>query len=693
MNDQTPAGLSLVIRDTGQFIRLTPRGATIGRYPDNTIVVSDPQVSRHHARISWQAGAYIIEDLGSGNGTFVNGQRISGPRLLSHGHVIRVGSTSLDVRQASLEQAKAPISQALASPLQPPSSDIPKRLTRPIVIGLLLGGFAIVCLVAAAVFWILDLRNAAPTVSIQSPAPGPVVVIGNELTLQASATGARDITRLEILVNGRLVVPETSPEPSGARSLIAEGTWTPTETGTHIVAAVAYTAGNRASETVLVEISVVESVGQTTPTPITSGTPPTAETATTPPATGTASAPPVATSTVVITATATTTPSPTDTATATPTVTEVPLPEIEYFRIAPETITLGECAALEWGEVSNANEATIQPDIGGVGTPGSQQVCPSESTTYVLTAIGTGGTVSATATITVRAALPDLLIESVAFEPNPPVRGQENQVRIIFRNGGAGAAGPFAWSWKPGVNPPFPGNVGGGLGAGDSGTVSLVWQPDSPHASLPTEARVDTGNSVVETDETNNELQVDVPVVEPSEVTVVLLSQPPLDGYVPGGGEPVTGDTIRVSWGIMGLRGFMSFDLSTIPAGASILNAELRFYQARIEGDPFGHPGSFVLDHVDFGSELDPFDYGAFSLASLELAPQNSPGVWYQIGATPLSSWIEADLQAQRTRFQARLRFSNNINPGSQEDYIDVEAGDNTLGTGNLPQLIITFAP
>jgi hypothetical protein len=155
----------------------------------------------------------------------------------------------------------------------------------------------------------------------------------------------------------------------------------------------------------------------------------------------------------------------------------------------------------------------------------------------------------------------------------------------------------------------------------------------------------------------------------------------------------VTTETIRVSWGLIGYRGFMSFDLSTIPSGASIVNAELRFYQVQIQGDPFGHPGSFVLDHVDYGSELDFLDYGTLPLGSFDLAPQHSPGMWYQIGNDPLIGWLVADLQAHRTRFQARLRFSNDINPGSNDDYIDIEAGDNSLGTGSLPQLTLTYVP
>ncbi len=50
--------------------------ATIGRAPDNEVVLDHPTVSNHHARLSWSAKGLLIEDLSSANGTFVDGQRI-----------------------------------------------------------------------------------------------------------------------------------------------------------------------------------------------------------------------------------------------------------------------------------------------------------------------------------------------------------------------------------------------------------------------------------------------------------------------------------------------------------------------------------------------------------------------------------------------------------------------------------------
>ena len=64
---------------------------TIGRGSENQIVIDDPQVSRYHARLTWQGNSYVLEDLGSVNGTWVNGARITSPVLLRPGDSIGIG--------------------------------------------------------------------------------------------------------------------------------------------------------------------------------------------------------------------------------------------------------------------------------------------------------------------------------------------------------------------------------------------------------------------------------------------------------------------------------------------------------------------------------------------------------------------------------------------------------------------------
>lgn len=65
----------------------------VGREPINDVVFADPEVSRRHARIVSQNNSYYIEDLGSTNGTFVNGRRISSITRLSDGDIIDLGES------------------------------------------------------------------------------------------------------------------------------------------------------------------------------------------------------------------------------------------------------------------------------------------------------------------------------------------------------------------------------------------------------------------------------------------------------------------------------------------------------------------------------------------------------------------------------------------------------------------------
>lgn len=70
--------------------------ATIGRAPDNDVVLREPMVSRQHARIRRSRdGGFLLLDLGSANGTYCNGQRVMSPLALRSGDVIRVGATPL----------------------------------------------------------------------------------------------------------------------------------------------------------------------------------------------------------------------------------------------------------------------------------------------------------------------------------------------------------------------------------------------------------------------------------------------------------------------------------------------------------------------------------------------------------------------------------------------------------------------
>jgi pSer/pThr/pTyr-binding forkhead associated (FHA) protein len=77
--------------NTGKIFELVQDELTIGRDITNRVVINDPEVSRRHAKLTAQMGGYTIEDLGSTNGTFVDGQRLTGPHLLRPGQTIMLG--------------------------------------------------------------------------------------------------------------------------------------------------------------------------------------------------------------------------------------------------------------------------------------------------------------------------------------------------------------------------------------------------------------------------------------------------------------------------------------------------------------------------------------------------------------------------------------------------------------------------
>ncbi len=67
---------------------------SIGRHPANDLVVEHPRVSSRHASVEWEGDRWRIKDLGSSNGTSVNGKRITGRRALKAGDVVRFARVS-----------------------------------------------------------------------------------------------------------------------------------------------------------------------------------------------------------------------------------------------------------------------------------------------------------------------------------------------------------------------------------------------------------------------------------------------------------------------------------------------------------------------------------------------------------------------------------------------------------------------
>ena len=83
----------------GTSIGLADQQITIGRANDATLVLSDDYASSRHARLFPQNGQWIVEDLGSTNGTYLDRQKVTQPTPVPAGVPIRIGKTILELRR------------------------------------------------------------------------------------------------------------------------------------------------------------------------------------------------------------------------------------------------------------------------------------------------------------------------------------------------------------------------------------------------------------------------------------------------------------------------------------------------------------------------------------------------------------------------------------------------------------------
>src|SRR5512136_3318053 len=87
----------------GKVYPLDAPEISIGRDNTNMIVINDAEISRRHARMELREASYVIQDLGSTNGTFVNGSRISGIQVLNSGDTVSFGEGIVLVYEAAVD--------------------------------------------------------------------------------------------------------------------------------------------------------------------------------------------------------------------------------------------------------------------------------------------------------------------------------------------------------------------------------------------------------------------------------------------------------------------------------------------------------------------------------------------------------------------------------------------------------------
>jgi anti-anti-sigma factor len=118
----------VLVWSDGREQPIPPHGLLIGRRADADLPLNDPEVSRRHAQIESRNGRFIVVDLGSSNGTLLNGERVAGERGLADGDVLKIGAASLTfrVRRRPASDLGPEMSGLAASPIQP--ADLPMDL-------------------------------------------------------------------------------------------------------------------------------------------------------------------------------------------------------------------------------------------------------------------------------------------------------------------------------------------------------------------------------------------------------------------------------------------------------------------------------------------------------------------------------------------------------------------------------------
>jgi pSer/pThr/pTyr-binding forkhead associated (FHA) protein len=94
------AGELVIVRSDGEVgARVTVTDSTVmGRSPEADVLLDDPYASMFHLRLTMDGDTMSLSDLGTTNGTYVNGRRATGPIVLNAGDSVQVGKTIMEVR-------------------------------------------------------------------------------------------------------------------------------------------------------------------------------------------------------------------------------------------------------------------------------------------------------------------------------------------------------------------------------------------------------------------------------------------------------------------------------------------------------------------------------------------------------------------------------------------------------------------
>lgn len=176
------------------------------------------------------------------------------------------------------------------------------------------------------------------------------------------------------------------------------------------------------------------------------------------------------------------------------------------------------------------------------------------------------------------------------------------------------------------------------------------------------------------------------PTSAPNYHTMTINSTASLDGWRASNGGYNNTWYIQVGHNsTLTERGFVSFDISSIPSGVTIDEVKLRLFQGEVVGTPYA--SSLIVDHLDYGTDLSATAYDGSTLASnIGTLTSNATVEWKDLLVTDR---VKNDISSSRSRSQFRLRFATEST--GPDAWARFESGDNYLGTGNLPQIVIKY--
>ncbi len=294
-----PGQLQLVVHAgplAGKGFPITGNALSFGRGTENDIVLDDTQVSRNHARLIRQGDEVIIEDLGSTNGTLVNGKPVMGQQVLQPADIISIGSsvfgvkgfaapTTIGVTQISMDKRTYPPPAASPPPVPPRASSppSPRPISTPppaesagfnmLVVGGIIALILVVLIIAGVTAYFLTQDRGStvagiPTVVITAPTANSQVQINVPVTVQATASDPTGVKRMELWVSNVKTADAISPVEQGQPTLTASFQWTPPAPGTYTLEVKAFNSqGQVSAPTTVVVNAAGESAAAGTPTP------------------------------------------------------------------------------------------------------------------------------------------------------------------------------------------------------------------------------------------------------------------------------------------------------------------------------------------------------------------------------------------------------------------------------------------